>query len=70
MTHFSYSKEIIPHKLRCSPCGDTGKILAVKNDGVGLPYAFRCSYCELGRRRYAFPLWTVAYDDLYTILAA
>lgn len=67
---FSYSKEIIPHKLRCQACGDTGKVLARSLDDVGLPYAFRCSYCELGHRRYAFPLWSHDFEKLYSVLAA
>ena len=63
-------EQIIPHKLDCNACGDTGKVLATSRnpDLSALPFAFRCAFCWRGRRAYQFPLWDERWAKDYEIL--
>jgi hypothetical protein len=59
---------LIPFRLHCYLCGDTGKLLAIKRGENTLPFAFRCT-CSRGHAiRASFPRWTVFSEKSFEIL--
>lgn len=62
--------DIIPHKLFCEHCGDIGKLLALRKNVDHQPYAFRCSFCVLGKRPFRFPLWSPEHLKEFEVIPA
>lgn len=64
-----YAKtQIIPHKLNCYQCGDTGKMIALKKGENSLPYAFRCD-CDKGQKsKVCFEFWSLRLERHFVAL--
>lgn len=60
-----YAQTVLPPRLYCLLCGDTGKMLAIKRDKPALPYAFVCTCSSGDRWSGAWPRWGSSLDKDY-----